>query len=759
MGRQKVKHEQVIGKMISFLEEHLHETFTLEDVAKHTGYSVPWISSFFKKETGQSIWAHLLQMRVDRAAKLLRETDLTITEIAFEVGFNSYTRFGVAFRKQKGMSPGDFRKAANAAQDTPAIMDGQALVAKGVERFRDQFGGAEMASCWKVETGTWFQKDGTLRGQGEENIEITYTRPLPENLSLTFEFRFQEFHHLRTVFHGGDRSAFYLDVILGKHGNSIGQFIFPHSHHAWKDDLDLKENQWQEFRLALIDNTIQIEIDKRLVFSFRDPFPPTYLSRNHFTIGSWNNAPQIRNFSIFDHGFVSLVPAVRQGDSLYSNGMHERARNAYERLLESALAPADTAELQYKIGMCYLNQDMLLQARTWFSRVSPLPEANRFWHDRAQEGLLEADRLQGDSALFAERAKKMFSEPQQRDAVRACVRRAKDQLAIGGFLEKALACCDLLSEMERPDSILSFIAMMETTDLLFDLRRYEESEMRIHRIMNARGMPKSSMLWIMISLADCLSYGGRHRESDQVIGDVRALSKGQYLWARADIIHAGNLCNQQRFTEAIEFLSGVPDRYPAATEIGAFAWMKASHIYLVMGQVESAREIIARAEKRFPGNSHLRGHYRAQYYYPPLLVQGQYAAAAQTILDAAKGGTSLLMSANGMIRAGILYELSGDPNRALELWRETVRRFPAKRCNFYGPLAEELARGEGGSLEEMPCAALHRAEMFYLAGLLHKSRGKNDAAKKYFSLAVADDPTFNWFTWLSKEELAATTTP
>jgi AraC-like DNA-binding protein len=59
----------------------------------------------FKKLYGQSVIAHINELRVDKAEQLLQNTPLTITEIAFSVGFNDANYFSRVFRKKRGVSP------------------------------------------------------------------------------------------------------------------------------------------------------------------------------------------------------------------------------------------------------------------------------------------------------------------------------------------------------------------------------------------------------------------------------------------------------------------------------------------------------------------------------------------------------------------------------------------------------------------------------------------------------------------------------
>ena len=64
----------------------------------------------FKSVYGTSIAAHLKEHRLEKAAQLLRETDLTMAEIARQVGYESQSKFTAAFKEQYGLLPTAYRR-------------------------------------------------------------------------------------------------------------------------------------------------------------------------------------------------------------------------------------------------------------------------------------------------------------------------------------------------------------------------------------------------------------------------------------------------------------------------------------------------------------------------------------------------------------------------------------------------------------------------------------------------------------------------
>lgn len=95
--------------ILQFLNEY-HANITLSDLSKHFNRSKSHISHLFKKECGMSIRAYCNNLKLEDAKILLKNTNIPITEIAFNIGFNDSSYFISLFGKKFGMSPLQFRK-------------------------------------------------------------------------------------------------------------------------------------------------------------------------------------------------------------------------------------------------------------------------------------------------------------------------------------------------------------------------------------------------------------------------------------------------------------------------------------------------------------------------------------------------------------------------------------------------------------------------------------------------------------------------
>ena len=94
----------------TYIYEHYADNLSLEYVADKFNLSRSYLSKKFKTATGFGFKEYIINVRIQNACNLLLETNKSITDIAFECGFNDSNYFGDAFRKAKGISPHKYRK-------------------------------------------------------------------------------------------------------------------------------------------------------------------------------------------------------------------------------------------------------------------------------------------------------------------------------------------------------------------------------------------------------------------------------------------------------------------------------------------------------------------------------------------------------------------------------------------------------------------------------------------------------------------------
>ncbi len=107
---KKNSDQQLLNKIISYIEEHKLDSITLADVANAIGYNEKYLSRFISKASTLNFTTLLATLRMDDAKTLLIDTDKTILEIAMDCGFGSERTFYRYFNELVGMSPKSYRK-------------------------------------------------------------------------------------------------------------------------------------------------------------------------------------------------------------------------------------------------------------------------------------------------------------------------------------------------------------------------------------------------------------------------------------------------------------------------------------------------------------------------------------------------------------------------------------------------------------------------------------------------------------------------
>ena len=107
--QQENAESPVITRAKDYICEHQSEKLSLGQVAKAVNMSAFYFCKMFKKITGVNFTDYLSRVRIEKAKNLLLNPNLRVSEIAFEVGFQSLTHFNRVFKKLLGQSPTDYR--------------------------------------------------------------------------------------------------------------------------------------------------------------------------------------------------------------------------------------------------------------------------------------------------------------------------------------------------------------------------------------------------------------------------------------------------------------------------------------------------------------------------------------------------------------------------------------------------------------------------------------------------------------------------
>lgn len=104
------QYSKAIVNAILYIEKNYAKEISLNVIAKASGLTPSYFSALFKKETGETLSNYIIRYRLDIAKHLLRETGLSISEIAGSVGYPDIKYFSRLFKKYMNITPTEFRK-------------------------------------------------------------------------------------------------------------------------------------------------------------------------------------------------------------------------------------------------------------------------------------------------------------------------------------------------------------------------------------------------------------------------------------------------------------------------------------------------------------------------------------------------------------------------------------------------------------------------------------------------------------------------
>lgn len=118
-SRRKTYKDHVVTNVQKYINAHIEERLSLNEVAAVFGLSPNYLSSLFKKNCGMGFSEYMTQKKISRAKSLLLDRDMKIYEVADLLGFESAFYFSKVFKKVEGVSPREFVQSHMAAPDQP----------------------------------------------------------------------------------------------------------------------------------------------------------------------------------------------------------------------------------------------------------------------------------------------------------------------------------------------------------------------------------------------------------------------------------------------------------------------------------------------------------------------------------------------------------------------------------------------------------------------------------------------------------------
>ncbi len=99
-----------VEKVAGYMNDCYSKDCSLDCLAEMAGMSKYHLKRFFRQIMGKSPYDYLIDIRIEKAKKLLMNRDISVADIAAKCGFNHASHFSYVFRKRIGISPGRFRE-------------------------------------------------------------------------------------------------------------------------------------------------------------------------------------------------------------------------------------------------------------------------------------------------------------------------------------------------------------------------------------------------------------------------------------------------------------------------------------------------------------------------------------------------------------------------------------------------------------------------------------------------------------------------
>ncbi len=109
LSKNKITRSEQISKILTFVQDN-YRTVTLEKLAEHFHYTVPYVSKLVRSATGLTFTEILREIKFDVCRSLLLNSDLKINKIAEVAGFQNTDHFNRVFKKYMGITPTEFKK-------------------------------------------------------------------------------------------------------------------------------------------------------------------------------------------------------------------------------------------------------------------------------------------------------------------------------------------------------------------------------------------------------------------------------------------------------------------------------------------------------------------------------------------------------------------------------------------------------------------------------------------------------------------------
>jgi AraC family transcriptional regulator len=103
-----------LDNVVELMRARFNEPLRLSDIAREVGFHPVHVARVFRRHCGMAISDFIRQLRVDYARERLRRTDMPLVDIGLSAGFPSQAHFSTTFKRETGLTPGQYRRANGA---------------------------------------------------------------------------------------------------------------------------------------------------------------------------------------------------------------------------------------------------------------------------------------------------------------------------------------------------------------------------------------------------------------------------------------------------------------------------------------------------------------------------------------------------------------------------------------------------------------------------------------------------------------------
>ena len=102
-------YQDLVELIIDYFKNNIQRKISLEELCRRFNYSSSFLCKTFKEQTGETLFSYFNRLKIEEAKRLLKRTELTVTEISENLGFSEVKYFGASFKKLVGKSPTEYR--------------------------------------------------------------------------------------------------------------------------------------------------------------------------------------------------------------------------------------------------------------------------------------------------------------------------------------------------------------------------------------------------------------------------------------------------------------------------------------------------------------------------------------------------------------------------------------------------------------------------------------------------------------------------